>query len=483
MAEITLTRTIQVVNPATEEVVGEVPRGTAEDADRAVAAATAAFASWRKAPGIERCAALHEVAAKLRASKDQLARTVTREMGRPLLETLDEVEWCAMIFDYYAELGRHHIGHAISPGQRGQVNYTVKEPYGVVVAIVPWNYPLLLMTWKVAPALAAGNAVIVKPSELSPLSAIEVTACFAHLPDGLFQVVTGYGPEVGEPLIKHPGTHKITFTGSTPTGKRIMALCAERLKKVSLELGGSDPLIVCDDVDPEIAARGATWGAFLAAGQVCTSIKRIYVMEGVADAFISKLTEEVAALRIGDPFGPDVDVGPLVSDFQRSRLETQVAAMREAGGRFLTGARRPDRKGWFYEPTLVADLPPDNPVCCEEVFGPVRPVWVVKDFDEAISRANAVDYGLGASIMTTNLERALVAASEIKAGTFWVNDPLSDNHAAPFGGMKQSGLGRELGSEGLDAFCDVKHVHINLKSEAKHYWFPYDWAKGRGKPS
>ncbi|MBM3275840.1 MAG: aldehyde dehydrogenase [Candidatus Sericytochromatia bacterium] len=483
MAEITLTRTIQVVNPATEEIVGEVPRGTAEDADRAVAAANAAFAHWRKAPGIERCAALHRVAGELRTRKEHLARTVTREMGRPLLETLDEVEWCAMVFDYYAELGRHHIGHAISPGQRGQVNYTVREPYGVVVAIVPWNYPLLLMTWKIAPALAAGNAVIVKPSELSPLSALEAAACFAHLPEGLFQIVTGYGPEVGEPLIEHPGTHKITFTGSTPTGKRIMALCAERLKKVSLELGGSDPLIVCDDVDPEIAARGAAWGAFLAAGQVCTSIKRIYVMEGVADPFIAKLTEKVAALRVGDPFGPDVDMGPLVSEQQLSRLETQVSAMREAGGRFLTGARRPDRKGWFYEPTLVADLPPDHPVCCQEVFGPVRPVWVVKDLDEAIARANAGNYGLGASIMTTSLERALLAASEVKAGTFWVNDPLSDNHAAPFGGMKQSGLGRELGAEGLDAFCDVKHVHINLKSEAKHYWFPYDWAKGRGKPS
>ncbi len=483
MAEMTLTRTIPVINPATEDVIAEVPRGTADDVDRAVRAAGDAFAIWRKQPGIARAAALHKVAAELRARMDHLARTVTREMGRPLLETLDEVEWCAMIFDYYAELGRHHVGDTIAPGQAGQLNFTIKEPLGVVVAIVPWNYPLLLMTWKIAPALAAGNVVIVKPSELSPLSALEIAPCFAHLPKGAYQVVTGFGPEVGEPLIKHPGTHKITFTGSTATGKRIMALCADRLKKVSLELGGSDPLIVCDDVDVEIAARAATWGAFLAAGQVCTSIKRIYVFEQVAERFIAALVRRTAALRLGDPLGPDVDVGPLVSRSQRDRLEAQVEAMRAAGGRFLTGGKRPDRKGWFYEPTLVADLSPDDPIACEEVFGPVRPVWVVRDLDEAIARANALDYGLGASIMTTSLERALTAATEIRAGTFWVNDPLSDNHAAPFGGMKQSGIGRELGAEGLDAFCETKHVHLNIKSEEKHYWFPYDWAKGRGKPS
>lgn len=483
MAEVTLAARIPVINPATGEVVAHVRSANAEDVDRAVSAANAAFKTWRAAPGIEKAARLHEIASGLRERKQELARTITTEMGRPYLETQDEVEWCAMIFDYYAELGRHHIGHTIAPGQRGQLNFTIKEPFGVVVAIVPWNYPLLLMTWKVAPALAAGNAVIVKPSELSPLSALAALPAFEHLPEGVFQVVNGYGPEVGELLIRHPDTHKITFTGSTATGKRIMALCAERLKKVSLELGGSDPLIVCDDVDIEIAARGATWGAFLAAGQVCTSIKRILVFESIYDRFVEALIRKVSALRVGDPLGPDIDVGPLVSEAQRKRLESQVEAMRAAGGRILVGGRRPDRKGWFYEPTLVVDLPGDHPVACEEVFGPVRAVWPVKDLDEGIARANATPYGLGASIMTTSLERALRAATEIKCGTFWINDPLSDNHAAPFGGAKQSGIGRELGSEGLDAFCETKHVHINIRSEAKPYWFPYDWGIGRGKPS
>ena len=483
MPELTLTAKIPVINPATGQVIAQVPRSNAEDVDKAVVAANEAFKAWRCTPGIERAMALHGIAAGIRAQKEDLAHTITLEMGRPLLETLDEVEWCAMIYDYYAELGRHHIGNTISPGQRDQFNFTIKEPLGVVVAIVPWNYPMLLMTWKVAPALAAGNTVIVKPSELSPMSALEVRKSFAHLPPGVFQVVTGYGVEVGEPLIKHPNTHKITFTGSTATGRRIMGLCAERLKKVSLELGGSDPLIVCDDVDADVAARGAVWGAFLASGQVCTSIKRIYVMEGIAEEFIERLVARTKALRIGDPMGPDTDIGPLVSETQRKRLEAQVEVIRAAGGRFLCGGNRPDLPGCFYEPTLVADLPPDHPIAAEEIFGPVRPVWVVKDLDEAIARANASAYGLGANIMTTSLERAMRAATEIKAGTFWINDPLSDNHAAPFGGMKMSGMGRELGSEGLDAFSEIKHIHLNIKSEEKSYWFPYDWSKGRGKPS
>ena len=478
--------TFQVVDPATEEVVAEVPRATADDAVAALAAASAAQKDWAKTPGIEKAIALHAVAAAFRAHKDRLAALITQEMGRPLVETLDEVEWCALIFDYYAELGRSDVGRTVSPGQRGQLNYTVKEPYGVVVAITPWNYPLLLMTWKAAPALAAGNTVVVKPSELSPLSSLAIAEALQDvLPAGVFNVVTGFGAEVGAPLVEHPLTNLITFTGSTATGRRIAVAAAERLKVAHLELGGSDPIIVCDDVDLDVAARAVCWASFLNNGQVCTSAKRILVFEAVYDQFVAKLVPLIQALRQGPGMGPDVDLGPIVSAAQREQVEQQLARAVAQGAKVLTGGKRPagKAKGFFFEPTLVADSPRDGVLLNEEVFGPVRPLVKVKDLDDAIAVANGTPYGLGATIFTTKLEVAMRAAEDIKSGTFWINDPLTDNHAAPFGGAKESGLGRELGPEGLDAFRESKHVHVNYAVEQKGYWFPYNWDVGRNKMS
>jgi betaine-aldehyde dehydrogenase len=477
-------QTFEVIDPATEEVLAVVPRASADDAVAALQAAAAAQPAWKATPGIEKTIVLHAVAAKLREHKDKLAELITREMGRPLVETLDEVEWCALIFDYYAELGRSDVGRTVSPGQRGQLNYTVKEPYGVVVAITPWNYPLLLLTWKAAPALAAGNCVVNKPSELSPLSTCFMAEILADvLPAGAFNVVTGYGAEVGAPLVEHPLTNLITFTGSTATGRRIAVSAAQHLKTVHLELGGSDPLIICDDVDLDVAARAACWASFLNNGQVCTSAKRILVFESVYDQFVEKLVPLVKALRHGNGLGPDVDLGPIVSKAQRDQVEQQVERAKAEGAKLLTGGKAPDRKGWFYEPTLAVDCPRDGVLCTEEVFGPVRPVIKVKDLDDAIAVANGTPFGLGASIFTTSLERAMKAAEEIRSGTFWINDPLTDNHAAPFGGMKESGLGRELGPEGLDAFRESKHVHLNYAVEHKGYWFPYNWDQGRNKIS
>src|SRR5215471_19154637 len=310
--------TFPVENPATEEQIDEVPRARAEDAEIAARAAHSAQADWRFTPGIEKCEQMHAVARNIREHREALARLLTREGGKPLIENLDEIEWVAACFDYYAEVGRHESGRVIPPVQRHQMNFVMKEPYGVVVCIVPWNYPLLLMAWKVAPALMAGNAVIIKPSEHTPLSTLRLAeVAFRELPRGIVNVVTGYGAEAGEPLVAHPNTHVIAFTGSVATGKRIATLAAERVKKVNLELGGNDPFIICDDIDLEVAVRSAVWAAYLNMGQVCTSGERFYVFDSVADEFIYKVAASTGTLRIGDPMGPDIDLGPMINAAQR----------------------------------------------------------------------------------------------------------------------------------------------------------------------
>jgi betaine-aldehyde dehydrogenase len=425
---------------------------------------------------------LHRIAFNIREHLQDLATLLTAEGGKALIENMDEVEWVAACFDYYAEVGRHESGRVIPPVQRHQMNFVMKEPYGVVVCIVPWNYPLLLMAWKVAPALMAGNAVIIKPSEHTPLSTLRLAeVAFSELPRGIVNVITGFGPEAGEPLVAHPNTHVIAFTGSVATGKRIARLAAERVKKVNLELGGNDPFIICDDIDLEVAVRGAVWAAYLNMGQVCTSGERFYVLDSVADKFIDRFVEFTGSLRLGNPMGPDVDLGPMISAAQRDKVERKLDQVREMGANVLCGGRRPPnlKRGYYFEPTVVTGVDHSMPLMREETFGPVAPIMKVKDIDEAIGLANDSEYGLGANILTNNLEYALKAAERIKAGTFWINDPLTDNDAGPFGGMRMSGGGRELGAEGLEEFRETKHVHLDYKLEMKSYWYPYDWSKGR----
>jgi len=474
--------TFSVENPATEEKIDNVPRAGAADAEHAVAAAVRAQDDWRFVPGIEKCELLHAIAFNIREHQHELATLLTAEGGKPLIENMDEVEWVAACFDYYAEVGRHESGRVIPPVQRHQMNFVMKEPYGVVVCIVPWNYPLLLMSWKVAPAIMAGNAVIIKPSEHTPLSTLRLAeVAFNHLPRGVVNVITGYGAEAGEPLVAHPNTHVIAFTGSVATGKRIARLAAERVKKVNLELGGNDPFIICDDIDLEVAVRGAVWAAYLNMGQVCTSGERFYVLESVADKFIDRFVEFTGSLRLGNPMGPDVDLGPMISAAQRDKVERKLDQVREMGATVLCGGKRPPnlKRGYYFEPTVVTEVDHSMPLMREETFGPVAPIMKVKDIDEAIGLANDSEYGLGANILTNNLEYALKAAERIKAGTFWINDPLTDNDAGPFGGMRLSGGGRELGAEGLEEFRETKHVHLDYKLEMKSYWYPYDWSKGR----
>jgi betaine-aldehyde dehydrogenase len=462
-----------VTNPATEELLAEVGAATTAQVDEAVGAAGKAARSWRRTPAGERGELLHGVAAWLKAHAGELARVLTLEGGKPLIENVDEVGWTANAFSYYAELGRHERGRVIPSVEDGQLALVLKEPVGVVAAIVPWNYPLLLLAWKVAPALAAGNTVVIKPSPYTPLSTLMLADAFADFPPGVVNVVTG-GAEVGEALVVHDQVEMVAFTGSLATGRRIGMLCADRVKRTHLELGGKDAFIVCDDVDLEVTAAGAAWAAYLNAGQVCTSAERFYVLDRVYDEFVERMVAETSKLRLGDPLEPTTDIGPMVAETQRARVEDQLAAARSAGAKLLVGGDRGGfERGWYLRPAVVVDADESSALLTEETFGPVAPVVRVSSLDEAIDRANALPYGLGACVATQRLDNAMRCMEELRAGTVWINDPLTDNDAGPFGGMKRSGNARELGPEGLESFRETKHVHLDVKAERKPWWYPY----------
>jgi len=298
---------------------------------------------------------------------------------------------------------------------------------------------------------------------------------FEEFPAGVVNVVTGFGDETGAPLVAHRGVEVVAFTGSQATGRKVAVTCAEQLKKCHLELGGNDPLIVDEGVDLDVAARGAAWACFLNMGQVCTSVERLYVVGKAYEEFVERFVAFTKTLRVGDPLGPDVDLGPMISAAQRDKVEQNVAASLKAGARLAVGGGRPKGFdiGYFYEPTALLDVTPDMALLREETFGPVAPIVRCRDIDEAIALADRSEYGLGASIYTNSLEHAMKAMEQVHAGTFWINDPLTDNDAGPFGGMRRSGIGRELGSEGIEDFRDSKHVHMDYVIERKPYWYPY----------
>jgi acyl-CoA reductase-like NAD-dependent aldehyde dehydrogenase len=395
-AEVAGDGAVEVVrNPATEEPIAEVASASPAQVDAAVAAARAALRGWRRTPAGERGELLHAVAAWLREHTEELGRLMTLEGGKPLVENTDEVGWTANAFAYYAELGRHERGRVIPSIEEGQLSLVLKEPVGVVAAIVPWNYPLLLLAWKLAPALAAGNTAVVKPSPYTPLSTLRLAEAFAGFPDGVVNLLAG-GADVGEALVTHRGTDMVAFTGSVATGQRIGALCAEQVKRTHLELGGKDAFIVCDDVDLEVAAPGAAWAAYLNAGQVCTSAERFYVLEPVFEEFVERLVEETGRLRLGDPLVPTTDVGPMVAEVQRAKVERQLDQATSAGARVLAGGDHGGfERGWFLAPTVVVDVDDSMELLRTETFGPVAPVQRVGSLDEAIARANALPYGLG----------------------------------------------------------------------------------------
>lgn len=464
-----------VENPFTEDEIARAYAPSPEQTDAAIAAAREASAGWGRMPAGERGELLKAVAAGLRERTDELAELMTLEGGKPLIENKDEVGWTAAAFDYYAEIGRSSEGTVIPPIESTQLALVLKEPLGVVACIVPWNYPLLLLAWKLAPALAAGNAVIAKPSELTPLSTLALAPLFEDFPAGVVNILAGAG-DVGQALVSDERVDGVAFTGSVATGIKINEICAKRVARVNLELGGKDPFIVCGDIggDVEIAARGGAWAAYLNSGQVCTSAERFYVMEDVYDEFVAAFVAHAESLKLGDPMASDTDLGPMASAIQREKVVAQLEQASGAGAEILRGGEAiGSPKGYFLTPAIVTGAAADTQLLSEETFGPVAPIVRVKSLDDAIELANSTRFGLGANVYTRDLRTAMRCVREIRSGTVWINDPLTDNDAGPFGGFKQSGLGRELGREGLEAFQETKHAHIESVIERKEWWYPY----------
>ena len=475
---------VAVENPFTEEEIATVGGPSDDQLDAAIAAAREASKEWMRMPAVDRGELLHEVANRIEARGGELAEAMTMEGGKPLIENRDEISWVVACFRYYAEIGRDSAGRVIPSIESTQLAMVLKEPHGVWGCIVPWNYPLLLLAWKLAPALAAGNATVCKPSEVTPLSTLMLAPCVAHLPAGVVNLVAGAG-DVGAAICADPRVDGVAFTGSVETGKKVGHACMDRVARVNLEMGGKDPFIICSDVAArlDVAARGGAWAAYLNAGQVCTSSERFYVMEDVYDDYVNAFVDVANGLVVGDPMKSDTDLGPMVSAAQRSKVAGQVDAAVAAGAELLTGGGDGgNAKGHFYAPAVVTGADASTALLSEETFGPVAPLVPVKSLDEAIELANSTPYGLGANIYTGDFKTILRCMREVKAGTVWFNDPLTDNDAGPFGGFKQSGLGRELGREGLEAFQETKHVHIESEIAPKEWWYPYSEYAGGSEP-
>ena len=467
-----------VIDPATEEVIGEILEATPAEVDAAVKVANAAQQRWNKVNYHRRAELLHEAAQAMRQARPVIAEMLTREMGKPYKESADEVTWSATATDYYAEIARHEAGKLLGPVVDGQFHFTTKEPLGVVVIILPFNYPLCLLCWEAAAAIACGNAVIIKPSDLTTLTTLKFVEAFAMLLPGLVQVLAG-GASVGKQLVTHPDTHMVAFTGGIETGRWVAQTCAGLYKRSLIETSGNDPFIVMPSAPLDVAARGAAFGAYLNCGQVCAAAERFYVHAAVYDEFVARLIEETRKVRVGNGLDP-VDMGPLASQRELRRFTAILQRAKDEGIRTAIGGGRPAgfERGWFVEPTVLIDVPSGAAIMNDESFGPVAPVCKVASFDEAITLANRSRYGLGATLYTRDLDEAMRAVNELEAGMVWVNAPLLDNDAGPFGGRKQSGMGRQLGSEGLDTF---RHTKLAMIDPAAHshdfWWFPYSDAE------
>jgi len=470
---------IDVSDPATEERLGQIADATAADVDQAVAAANAAQRGWRNVNHHRRAEMLHEAARRVMAARPLVAEMLTREMGKPYKESFDEVAWSASAIDYYAEIARHENGKVLGSAVDGQFHFTTKDPLGVVVIILPFNYPLCLLCWQAAAALASGNAVIVKPSELTTLTTLQFIAAFDSLPPGLVQVVSG-GGAVGKSLVEHDGTHMVAFTGGIETGRIVAETCGRLYKRTLIETSGNDPFIVMPSAPVDVAARGAAFGAFLNCGQVCAAAERFYVHQDIYREFMERLVHHTTQIRVGNGL-ERVDMGPLASKRELTRYLRLLGHATAQGAKVLTGGDRPAHltKGWFVNPTVLGEVSPEAPIMNDETFGPVAPVSVVTNFDEALTLANRSRYALGATVYTTNLDESMRAVNELEAGMVWVNAPLLDNDAGPFGGRKQSGMGRQLGAEGLDTFRHTKLSMIGHAAKAHDFWwFPYSDAEG-----
>jgi betaine-aldehyde dehydrogenase len=445
---------LAVVEPATEKVLAEIPRAGVEDVDVAVARAREAYPAWRAVAPSDRAKLLLRLSASIADHHEELAVLEARNAGKPIGDARDEMGMVADTFRYYAAAPERLLGDTI-PVPGGQA-LTLREPLGVVGLIVPWNFPLTIASWKLAPALAAGNTVVLKPAELTPLSALRFAeiALEAGIPEGVVNVVAGPGSQVGRRLVEHPGVAKIAFTGSTEVGRAIAAGAAQTIKRVTLELGGKSANIIFADADLEAAAAAAPMAVFGNAGQDCCARSRILVQRSVLDRFMDALEERIDAMRVGDPLDEATEMGPLISASQRE----QVASFVRDDAPVAIRGSAPDGPGYWFPPTVLAPVAPDDRAVVEEIFGPVAAVLPFEDEEEAVRLANDTIYGLSGSIWTRDGARALRVARGVETGVLSINSNTSVRVATPFGGFKQSGYGRELGPHALDAYTEVKSI-------------------------
>ncbi|CAL5198302.1 unnamed protein product [Lathyrus oleraceus] len=476
-----LNKRIPVINPATQNIIGDIPAATKEDVDVAVAAAKTALtrnkgADWATASGAVRARYLRAIAAKVTEKKPELAKLESIDCGKPLDEAAWDIDDVAGCFEYYADLAEKLDARQKAPVSLPMdtfKSHVLREPIGVVGLITPWNYPMLMATWKVAPALAAGCAAILKPSELASLTCLELGEICKEvgLPPGVLNILTGLGPEAGAPLATHPDVDKVAFTGSSATGSKIMTAAAQLVKPVSLELGGKSPLVVFEDVDLDKAAEWAIFGCFWTNGQICSATSRLILHESIATEFLNRIVKWIKNIKISDPLEEGCRLGPVVSEGQYEKILKFVSNAKSEGATILTGGSRPEhlKKGFFIEPTIITDVTTNMQIWREEVFGPVLCVKTFSTEEEAIDLANDTVYGLGAAVISNDLERCERVTKAFKAGIVWVNCSQPCFTQAPWGGVKRSGFGRELGEWGLDNYLSVKQVTQYISEE------PWGW--------
>jgi len=459
-------KTIRVVNPATTETLAELCTVERGEVRQSITDAHVAFQSWRKLTGKARGEYLNKIADELHRRRDEIARTITMENGKPLAQSAGEVAMSVDHLRWFAEEARRVYGRTIPHQTDGKRHLIVKSPIGVVAAIGPWNFPLVLALRKVAPALAAGCTVILKPASATPLCAVALAECVetALLPKGVFQLVAGSAKDIAAEFLENPLCRKITFTGSTEVGRSLIQGAAAGIKPLSLELGGHAPVLVFEDADLDRAVEGAMITKFRNTGQSCIASNRIYVQRSIYAKFVEKFAEQTRALKTGDGLEEGVMVGPLINEEGLTKALEHIEDATRRGARLLCGGKRMERKGWFLEPTVLADVDAAALCMSEETFAPVAPICAFETEREAIEMANASPYGLSAYAFTRDLDRAFRLMEALEAGTIGLNDGVPTTSQCPFGGMKQSGWGRELGTEGMEAFLETKHVSLGLQT-------------------
>ncbi len=455
----------EIVNPATKEIIGAVPVGGAYEAEQAVDAAHVAFKIWSKKTADERYQILMKWHYLIEENKNEIAKIMTIEQGKPLKEALGEVVYANGFISWYAEEGKRIYGETIPASQTNKRILVRKEPVGVIAAITPWNFPAAMITRKVAPALAAGCTAVIKPATQTPLTALKLVelAHKAGVPKGVLNVITGRSAEIGEAWLKDWRVTKITFTGSTEVGKTLMRGAAETVKKVSLELGGNAPFIVMDDANLQKAAAGLVQSKFRNAGQTCICTNRVFVHEGVAEEFTQLFKNELDKLKVGNGLDQEVDIGPLIDQAALTKVETLVEDAIQKGGKVVYSGNKPtEENGYFYTPTILTNITDDMLCMQDEIFGPLAPISTFKTEQEVIERANNSSYGLAAYVYTQNLTRSFRITEELEYGIIGLNDALPSAVQVPFGGYKESGLGREGGHYGIEEYLEVKYISIGL---------------------